>query len=123
MGVELGRDALVARYDLIAHEDLKISEMAKGDFAKSIMDAAWGQLLFQLAYKAEEAGRYVIAVDPRGTTQRCSGCGQTVPKGIGDRWHNCQNCGLSLGRDHNAALNVLALAPGRGVALKTEGSK
>jgi len=106
--------ALVARYDLIAHEDLKIQQMAKGKFAKSIMDAAWGQLLFQLAYKAEEAGRYVVAVDPRGTTQRCSGCGTTVPKGIRDRWHDCPKCGLSLSRDHNAALNVLKLAPGRG---------
>lgn len=100
---------LVANYDLIAHEDLKISQMARGHFAKSIFDAAWGQLLFQLAYKAEKAGRYVIAVNPNGTTQRCSGCGEKVPKGLGDRWHECSHCGLSLSRDHNAAINVLAL--------------
>ena len=70
----------MARYDLIAHEDLKIQNMAKGHFAKGIMDAAWGILLFQLAYKAESAGRYVIAVNPRNTSQLCSGCGALVRK-------------------------------------------
>ncbi len=108
--------ALVERYDLIAHEDLNIANMVRGHFAKSIMDAAWGQFLFQLAYKADKAGRYVIAVNPRGTTQRCSGCSEKVPKKLSERWHSCPHCGLSLGRDHNAALNILALAPGRGAA-------
>lgn len=101
--------ALVGRYDLIAHEDLKIAGMTHGHFAKSIMDAAWGRLLFQLSYKAESAGRHVLAVNPRGTTQRCSGCGIKVPKDLAERWHNCPHCGLLLGRDHNAALNILAL--------------
>jgi putative transposase len=119
--------ALVARYDLIAHEDLKISNMVKGYLAKSILDAAWGQLLFHLAYKAERAGRYVVAVNPRGTTQRCSRCGETVPKGLADRWHECPHCGLSLNRDHNAAINILALgenALGRSVVgVSAEGPK
>ncbi len=113
---------LVARYDLIVHEDLKIANMAKGSFAKSILDAAWGQLLFQLAYKAEKAGRYLIAVNPRGTTQQCSGCGAKVPKALSERQHICPRCGLSLGRDHNAALNILAL--GRSVVdVLAEGSQ
>jgi putative transposase len=105
---------LVGRYDLIAHENLKIRSMVRGFLAKSILDAAWGQLLFQLAYKAESAGRYVVAVNPKGTTQRCSQCDTVVPKGLRDRWHTCPQCGLSMGRDLNAALNVLKLAPGRG---------
>ena len=115
---------LVATYDLIAHEDLKIVNMArsasgtikepgtnvaqKSGLNRSIMDAAWGQLIYQLTYKAESAGRYVIAVNPRGTSIRCSGCGEPVPKKLADRQHNCV-CGVSLDRDHNAALNVLAL--------------
>jgi putative transposase len=108
--------ALVARYDLIVHEDLKIANMAKGHFAKSILDAAWGQLLFQLAYKAEEAGCYLVAVNPSGTTQNCSRCGEKVPKDLSQRQHDCPHCGLSLSRDLNAARNVLALSPGRGAA-------
>lgn len=99
---------LFDRYDLIAHEDLEIARMVRGHFAKSIGDAGWGVFLQALHCKAESAGKHAIAVDPRGTTQRCSGCGTKVPKGIGDRQHVC-SCGVTLGRDHNAALNVLAL--------------
>jgi putative transposase len=100
---------LIQNYDLIAHEDLNIRAMAKSSFAKSIMDAAWGILLFQLKYKAESAGKLVVPVNPRGTSQRCSGCGETVLKALSNRQHSCPKCGLELGRDHNAALNILAL--------------
>jgi putative transposase len=48
-------------------------------------------------------------VNPRGTTQKCSGCGEIVPKKIWRRTHDCPKCGLVLGRDHNAGLNILAL--------------
>jgi len=47
-------------------------------------------------------------VDPRGSTQLCSGCGQIVPKDLSVRIHECPRCGLVLDRDHNAALNILA---------------
>ena len=100
---------LVGEYDLIAHEKLNIKGMAHSRFAKSILDAAWNQLIFKLNCEAEKAGKWVIPVDPRGTTQLCSGCGEKVPKKIWDRHHDCPNCGLSLGRDHNAALNILRL--------------
>ena len=99
---------LVANYDLIAHEDLNIQAMSQGRLGKSIMDAAWGILLYQLRYKAEKAGTYIVAVNPRGTSIRCSGCGEPVPKTLADRQHVCA-CGLSIGRDHNAALNILSL--------------
>ncbi len=99
---------LVANHDLIAYEDLQVANMAKSKLAKSVMDAAWGELTRQITYKAEEAGVWAVPVNPRGTTQTCSGCGVKVPKGLADRWHECA-CGTSLGRDHNAALNILAL--------------
>jgi len=54
------------------------------------------------------AGRTCVAVDPRNTTQMCSGCGQIVPKDLSVRVHDCPHCGLKLDRDHNAALNILA---------------
>jgi putative transposase len=99
---------LVRRYDLIAFEKLKIKGMVGGYFAKSILDAAWAQLIYQISYKAEYAGRYAIAVNPSGTSIRCSGCGERVPKKLTDRQHVCA-CGVSLDRDHNAALNILRL--------------
>jgi len=101
--------ALFERYDLIAHEDLNIRGMVHGNLAKSIHDAAWGVFLRCLALKAEEAGAYLVAVDPRGTTKRCSRCGDDVPKTLSEREHVCDRCGLRLGRDHNAAINIHAL--------------
>jgi len=99
---------LVANYDLIAHEDLKISNMVRSNLAKSIMDAAWGILIHQITYKAESAGRWVVPVNPRGTSQICSGCGRTVKKKLSERVHSCE-CGLVLDRDHNASINIKAL--------------
>jgi putative transposase len=83
--------------------------MAQGNLAKSIMDAAWSILLSQLTYKAEQAGVWVVPVNPRGTSQLCSGCGQNVPKKLAQRVHQCPHCGLVLGRDENAGRNILAL--------------
>ena len=97
-------------YDLIAHEDLNIRGMVEGSrFAKSINDAAWRLFIGALTLKAEYAGKWCVPVNPRGTTQRCSGCQQTVPKTLAERNHLCPQCGLALGRDHNAARNILAL--------------
>lgn len=99
---------LVIEHDLIAHENLKIGNMVRSSFGKSILDAAWGELIHQLTYKAEKAGRWVVAVNPRGTSQKCSGCGAVVKKKLSERTHSCV-CGLTLDRDHNAGLNILAL--------------
>jgi putative transposase len=100
---------LVSRWDLIVHEDLKIRNMVKTKFAKSINDASWGKLIERLNCEAEKAGKWVVPVNPRGTTIACSGCGEKVTKKLSQRMHICPTCGLVLGRDHNAALNVLAL--------------
>ena len=40
---------LVSNYDLIAFEKLNIKGMVQGRMAKSILDAAWGQLLYCLS--------------------------------------------------------------------------
>lgn len=101
--------ALVSMFGMIAFEDLNIKGMARNHrLAKSIQDAAWNQLLRFTGYKAESADRACIRVDPRGTSQRCSACGAVVVKGLSQRIHEC-SCGLVLDRDHNAAINILAL--------------
>ena len=51
---------LIGRYDLIAHEDLKIRNMVRSNMAKSIMDAAWAQLVQKLNSEAEWAGKWVV---------------------------------------------------------------
>jgi putative transposase len=100
---------LLSQYDLIAHEKLNVRGMAQSKFAKSILDAAWAQLVQTLNSEAEKAGKWVVPVDPRNTTKTCSVCGELVPKKLWQRRHDCPKCGLSLGRDHNAALNILRL--------------
>ena len=100
---------LVKEYDLIAHEKLNVRKMVQSKLAKSILDAAWAQLVQKLSSEAEYAGKWVVPVDPRNTTKTCSACGELVPKKLWQRQHDCPKCGLSLGRDHNAALNIKRL--------------
>lgn len=97
----------IQNYDQIYVEDLAIKNMVRNhNLAKSISDASWGTFFEFLVYKAECAGRSVSKVNPRNTSQICSGCGELVPKKLKDRVHACPNCGLVLDRDHNAAINI-----------------
>ena len=116
---------LVNEYQFIAFEKLDIQQMqvnAGAHWAKTISrgiaDVAWGQFVQFTTYKAENAGRGVALVNPRGTTQTCSGCGSIIPKDLSVRIHDCPTCGLKISRDHNAALNILA----RGLASINAGS-
>jgi len=64
-------------------------------------------LVQRLTHKAASAGRIVVLVDARYTSNTCSGCGALfVGLTLKDRWVDCV-CGLSLDRDHNAARNIL----------------
>lgn len=99
---------LVRRFDTIYVEDLNVAGLARTFLARESLDQGWSQFVTILRAKAEEAGREVIAVDPRGTSQRCSACGETVPKDLSVRVHRC-DCGFIADRDVNAARNVLAL--------------
>jgi putative transposase len=104
---------LVNHFGLLVFEKLDIADMqsdGKRVINRSIADVAWGQFVQFTAYKAENAGRGAIRVNPRGTTQECSGCGWLVPKGLSVRVHRCPNpdCLLEIDRDLNAARNILA---------------
>ncbi len=99
---------LVERFDRIAVEDLNVSGMLKNyHLAKAISDSGWTQFVQILSEKAASAGREVVKVNPRNTSQACSGCGELVGKSLATRWHSCPSCGCELDRDHNAAINIL----------------
>ena len=101
---------LVRRCGFIAAERLDVQGMIEnGRLARSIADAGWSGFLRTLQCKAESAGIAYVPVDPRGTSQRCSRCGATVPKTLWDRWHECSHCGLSVHRDENSAKEILRL--------------
>jgi putative transposase len=106
---------LVRKYDIIAHEDLNIKGLAKTRLSKSVLDAGWGEFIDIVRLKAESAGRLTVAVNPSGTTQNCSGCGEKVPKTLAMRVHKCA-CGLEICRDWNAAINIKYAAVGHPVA-------
>jgi putative transposase len=99
---------LVTAYQVIVFEDLAPMEMGRSRrMRKSILDVAWSQFISMTVAKAEEAGRRVVLVEARNTTKLCSSCGELVQKTLRDRIHNCPRCRLVMGRDHNAALNIL----------------
>lgn len=103
---------LINDFGVIAVEDLNINKMKETNprsLNKNISDAAWRMFTELLSFKAEEAGRKVVKVNPAYTSQDCSSCGYRVVKRLADRVHRCPNCDLVLARDHNAAINILAL--------------
>jgi putative transposase len=88
--------AIVQTYDRVAVEDLNVKGLARGMLARSVHDAGWSRFVVILTNKAEEAGREVKRVDPNGTSQDCSACGERVPKTLDVRVHRCP-CGYSMG--------------------------
>jgi putative transposase len=59
----------VRNYDIIAVENLNIPRMVLGNFAQSILDASWGKFFRMLFYKAENAGRILLKVNPAYTSE------------------------------------------------------
>ena len=95
-------------FGMIVFENLRIHHMLQNHcLAKSISDAAWNQLIAYTTYKAGNAGRVVVSVDPRNTSKQCSRCGTMVEKSLSVRVHVCPVCGLVMDRDENAANNIL----------------
>jgi putative transposase len=107
---------LLEANDVIYHENLNVRAMARGNTAKGVMDAGWGQFLSILYGKAAAhrasgsvlAGRRVVGVNPAYTSQVCSACGNVQKVPIG-KPYACGACGLVMHRDVNAALNILRM--------------
>lgn len=99
---------LVNNYKVIVTEDLTMKDFVSDikNINRSYADVAWGQFTQFLRYKAENAGRVFIKVNPAYTTQECSSCGSLAPKLLTERWHEC-SCGYKEDRDINAAKNIL----------------
>lgn len=106
---------MVQRFGFIAVEGLDLRRMAsdakRPGLHRRLHDAAIRRALEWLGRKAEEAGAQVVKVEPAGTSRACSGCGHekdALPLWV--RTYECRACGLVLGRDENAAKNILARA-------------
>lgn len=99
---------IVQSYDLICIEELQTSKMMKNHrLAQSIANASWNKFSLYLDYKSKCHGKKLVKVNPKGTSQNCSSCGNIVPKNLSVRTHKCPTCGLEIDRDYNAAINIL----------------
>jgi IS605 OrfB family transposase len=99
---------LIDNYDFIAVEKLGVNGLIRISYnARNIMDSSWYKFAQFLSYKAERAGKTVLKVNSRVTTQECYKCGKEVEKSLAVRTHKCPYCGLEIDRDYNSAFVVL----------------
>ena len=92
------------------HEHIYCEDLSPGFMLKNrrqaakAADASFGEFKRMLEYKC---GDRVTFVNPAYTSQRCSQCGNLKPMPLSERVYRCEECGLELDRDTNAARNVL----------------
>ena len=114
---------LIRRFGVIVLEDLAIRNMTasaagtldepgtnvaqKTGLNRAIAEQTWGIIRQQFAYKAEWAGRQLVIVDPRYTSQTCSGCGVVSGSQRRGKEYTCASCGMLMDADVNAAINIL----------------
>ena len=114
---------LYRRFDTVVIEDLDVKKMQMSKRSKNLHRSLFGQFRQMMEYKSQKFGKTLIIADRfYPSTQRCSACG--FIKTGGDKitlsgnlkhgtHHNeyiCYRCGYKDDRDHNAVLNLLALA-------------
>jgi putative transposase len=103
---------LVRANSVIAIEDLAIRNMVRNHkLARSISDAAWGEIFRQLEYKCEWYGRKLVKIDRFfPSSKRCNRCGFVMDKlPLDIRSWDCPGCKtIGIDRDINAGKNILA---------------
>ena len=101
------------RPTVIVLEDLNVSGMLKNrKLSRAAADVGMYEFRRQITYKAALAGVQVKVVSRwEPSSKTCSGCGWIDEDlTLADRVFVCEDCGLTLDRDYNAALNLAALA-------------
>jgi putative transposase len=94
-------------YDILVFEDLNIAAM-KRLWGRKVSDLGFKQFLEILGWIVFKQGKRLILIDQwERTTGICSGCGYRQQLSLQERRFCCEQCGLDLDRDHNAAKNIL----------------
>ena len=104
---------LINENDVIVIEDLNVKGMIKNHkLAKSISDASFAMFRQQLTYKCDWYGKELVIADRfYPSSKTCSCCGQVKKTlTLNQRTYACDNCGLVIDRDYNAALNLKNIA-------------
>jgi putative transposase len=105
---------LVDRAQVLVIENLNVADMLRNShLARSISDAAMGELSRQILFKAKWHGVEVRVADrffPSSKT--CSGCGAVKSDlNLSTRTYTCDACDLVIDRDLNAAINLARWQP------------
>ncbi|MDF1539193.1 MAG: RNA-guided endonuclease TnpB family protein [Candidatus Thorarchaeota archaeon] len=104
---------LVKNHNQIVIEDLNVSGMMKNHcIAKAISDVGFYEFRRQLEYKSSWYGSELILA-PRffPSSKRCSRCGHVKAElSLSERTYICEECGLVIDRDQNAANNLVAVS-------------
>ena len=96
------------QYDVVSAEDLDMRAMSNKGFGngKATMDNGYGMFLNMLDYKLRDRGKYFVRIDRwYPSSQICSHCGQVHKLSLNERIYRCE-CGLTIDRDLNAAINI-----------------
>jgi putative transposase len=101
--------SIAQTYALVGLEDLNVKGMLSNHhLAQVVSDASFFEVKRQLLYKTAQAGGRVQLVSRwYPSSKTCSGCGYVKPTLLlSERVFICEQCGLTLDRDFNAALNI-----------------
>lgn len=98
---------LVSENDVICVEDLNVSGMLKNrKLSKAVADVGIFELNRQIEYKSAWYGKQVVKISRwEPSTKTCSSCGQVRSMKLSQRVYECE-CGLTIDRDLNAAINI-----------------
>ena len=99
----------VDTFDAIAVEDTESEDISRSP-VNYVKRQAWSKFTEYVQYKAPHAGVNVFEVTPEYTSQDCSNCENRVEKKLSERIHDCEECGLTIDRDLNAARNIIQRA-------------
>ncbi len=83
------------------------ARMRSGEGQRRLHSWTFAQFRAFLAYKAQERGMRVVAIDPRHTSQTCSRCGyQYRHNRKSQSLFQCRKCFYTLNADLNASYNI-----------------
>jgi len=100
--------SIVEKNVTIACETLNLKGMSKTKLAKSVQDAAHGEVFRQLEYKAKWNNRRFVKIGQWfPSSKMCSCCGyRNQDLSLSERFWTCPDCGTHHDRDLNAATNI-----------------
>jgi putative transposase len=100
---------LTRKFDVICIEDLNVKALSRGRNARSINDAAFGEIRRQLTYKSEWRHKILVEVDRwYASSKTCSNCRHVLDElRLDVRYWTCPKCKVTHDRDINAARNLL----------------